>query len=119
MGDGPGKMFADFVRRGSHIEKIETNPLGDAGVEFNKLMENPEINAIISKYINENGYFNVSAIDPQDMQDLYDLILPYYNSVGIEVSNRLKEQFNKMVKKDPKLSEGVDMIEYEPLQNVW
>jgi hypothetical protein len=24
-----------------------------------------------------------------------------------------------MVKKDPKLSEGVDMIEYEPLQNVW
>lgn len=110
-------MFADFVRDASgNIESISTNGLGDAGVKFNDLMKDPKIKPILSKFITDQGNLDIDYnLSNKDRNTLYNLILPYYESIGIQTSDRLKKVFGKIAKSDPKLNEGIGMISHVPM----
>lgn len=121
VGTKPGEMFADFVRdRSGNIESTTTNSLGDAGVKFNDLMKDPKIKPILSKVITDQGDLDINYnFSDTDKNTLYNLVLPYYESVGIQTSDRLKKVFGKIAKSDPKLNEGIDMISHTPMWNQW
>lgn len=125
MGNVPGKMFADFIRNSDgSILQISTNQIGDSGVYFNDLMKDPETKKLLSKAIGEDGNINIRHLSEEDSNLLSKLILSQYEKIGIETADNLKKVFSRMVEKDPRLKEGLDLItpaayDQSPQDMVW